>query len=597
MAGGSGGGSEEEADDGVYCICRTSDTSRFMIGCDNCNEWYHGDCISITEEFAKNVSKFFCLLCRTGDPSLKTIFKSDKKSCGQCNACVRSQDCGKCETCLDGGGRKCRRRVCKVERKRKEEKREKRRREEEEHLRAEQEARERRKKEKERRRKEKELQLKREAEERERRERELEEQRELEREREALEKENHRAQQQQAATQRKAAQKAADRYLQDDEYVPEGGGRSTAKRGNARKQQKQQEYQVAPRRLRRRGGDDEFLWNDRNRLTQEEAKQCFGPKCAQVARANSKYCSDECGMKLAMSRIFEILPARIQSWQMRTAEAELSNERELQKIREQIREADFEELEYRRKKTDLEKLIRRAKSTPITEEDIEESEDQEQIYCVTCGHEFQTRTAIRHMERCFNRYESQTSYGSAYPTKGDLAEMFCEFHVPSQQSYCKRLKILCPEHYKEPKVLDTEVCGFPIQKELFNESDVDFCRLPKKKCIKHISWERMKRAQVDMEIIRARLKREDLSEQERTIQIQMVSRGGVLGLMLHDTIEHEDKMVVEPQDSNARRSLNLGRMEPHKALLNHPRFKEIREGPGSPSGAYRGDHDYGFRPT
>lgn len=53
--------------------------------------------------------------------------------------------------------------------------------------------------------------------------------------------------------------------------------------------------------------------------------------------------------------------------------------------------------------------------------------------------------------------------------------------------------------------MDTEVCGFPIQRELFNDEDVDFCRLPKKKCIKHISWERMKRAQVDMEIIRARL--------------------------------------------------------------------------------------------
>lgn len=116
--------------------------------------------------------------------------------------------------------------------------------------------------------------------------------------------------------------------------------------------------------------------------------------------------------------------------------------------REQIHDAHLEELDYRRKKMELENLIRRAKSTLISEEDVEESEDQEQIYCVTCGHEFQTRTAIRHMERCFNRYESQTSYGSAYPTKGDLAEMFCEFHVPSQQSYCKRLKILCPEHYK-----------------------------------------------------------------------------------------------------------------------------------------------------
>lgn len=115
MAGSSGGGSDEEnKEEGVYCICRTSDTSRFMIGCDNCNEWYHGDCISITPEFSRNISKFFCLLCRTGNPALKTIFKGDKKSCGECSACVRSQNCGKCDTCLDGAGKKCRKRICKV---------------------------------------------------------------------------------------------------------------------------------------------------------------------------------------------------------------------------------------------------------------------------------------------------------------------------------------------------------------------------------------------------------------------------------------------------------------------------------------------------
>lgn len=28
-------------------------------------------------------------------------------------------------------------------------------------------------------------------------------------------------------------------------------------------------------------------------------KQCLGPGCVEMARSNSKYCSDECGMKLA----------------------------------------------------------------------------------------------------------------------------------------------------------------------------------------------------------------------------------------------------------------------------------------------------------
>lgn len=31
----------------------------------------------------------------------------------------------------------------------------------------------------------------------------------------------------------------------------------------------------------------------------EEPKQCHGPGCTEFAREGSKYCSDECGLKLA----------------------------------------------------------------------------------------------------------------------------------------------------------------------------------------------------------------------------------------------------------------------------------------------------------
>lgn len=30
--------------------------------------------------------------------------------------------------------------------------------------------------------------------------------------------------------------------------------------------------------------------------------------------------------------------------------------------------------------------------------------------------------------------------------------MFCDFYNVQQKVYCKRLKVLCPEHTKEPKV-------------------------------------------------------------------------------------------------------------------------------------------------
>lgn len=33
-------------------------------GCDNCNEWFHGDCIRITEKMAKAIREWYCRECQ-----------------------------------------------------------------------------------------------------------------------------------------------------------------------------------------------------------------------------------------------------------------------------------------------------------------------------------------------------------------------------------------------------------------------------------------------------------------------------------------------------------------------------------------------------
>uniref|UniRef100_A0A667ZYH7 Death inducer-obliterator 1 n=1 Tax=Myripristis murdjan TaxID=586833 RepID=A0A667ZYH7_9TELE len=51
----SSSSSSIESDDGgydpnaLYCICRQKHNKRFMICCDRCEEWFHGDCVGITE--------------------------------------------------------------------------------------------------------------------------------------------------------------------------------------------------------------------------------------------------------------------------------------------------------------------------------------------------------------------------------------------------------------------------------------------------------------------------------------------------------------------------------------------------------------------
>ncbi|XP_074427849.1 CXXC-type zinc finger protein 1-like, partial [Larus michahellis] len=146
----AGPGGEENAP--VYCVCRKPDINCFMIGCDNCNEWFHGDCINITEKMAKAIREWYCLQCREKDPTLEIRYRHKKwrekerehesakaqelaleqgraakikrsaRMCGECEACRRPEDCGQCDFCRDmkkfGGPnkirQKCRLRQCQL---------------------------------------------------------------------------------------------------------------------------------------------------------------------------------------------------------------------------------------------------------------------------------------------------------------------------------------------------------------------------------------------------------------------------------------------------------------------------------------------------
>ncbi|ELW69369.1 CpG-binding protein [Tupaia chinensis] len=110
-----------------------------------------------------------------------------------------------------------------------------------------------------------------------------------------------------------------------------------------------------------------------------------------------------------------------------------------------------------------------------------------------------------------------------------------------------------------------EVCGCPLVRDVF-ELTGDFCRLPKRQCNRHYCWEKLRRAEVDLERVRvvgfdtgcgwvqAGLKRpflwllmfsgqwyklDELFEQERNVRTAMTNRAGLLALMLHQTIQHD----------------------------------------------------------
>uniref|UniRef100_T1HMQ8 CXXC-type zinc finger protein 1 n=1 Tax=Rhodnius prolixus TaxID=13249 RepID=T1HMQ8_RHOPR len=410
----------------AYCICRSSDSSRFMIGCDACEEWYHGDCIGINQKEAKHIKRYFCDRCHEEDPSLVTVFKSSSKNvdsdyepprvgrkadvnyeppkvgrkadikkagiqpdCGHCTACIRTSDCGSCRTCRQAGKHsrnKCLYRICKKK-----------------------------------------------------------------------------------------------------------------VRVNARKFK----LIIIPNCT---------LWKFISRKIAavegvvvtniKPGMQCYGPGCVQVARPNSKYCSDKCGLALATCRILQVLPQRVQEWSMTPTHAEEMNKKELEIIRKKQEEARAALQELDKKYQKYHKIVEKPK-LPKGRRRAEEgrADDESSIYCVTCGHEIHTSTAIKHLEKCFNKYESQTSFGSIYKTRIEGNNMFCDFYNPANKTYCKRLKVLCPEHNKEPKISPTEVCGFPFVKNVFEETG-EICKYPKKSCSRHHCWEKLRRAEIDMERVR-----------------------------------------------------------------------------------------------
>lgn len=320
----------------------------------------------------------------------------------------------------------------------------------------------------------------------------------------------------QVKTKAKAGRKSHDHLKQKKKVI--GTGRSKKERNDKGRHQEKKELKE----------EDNFI------------KQCLGPACVNMAVKGSKYCCEECGLRLARTRILTILPDRIGQWKMHACKADELSQRELDQVRTQQLTAKRELEELDEKQAELEAIIDESKRVRQLNEaelgldsEANEADVELSLYCVTCGHEVSYKNALRHMERCFNKFESQTSFGSVFKTKTE--GVFCDYYNASAKTYCKRLKVLCPEHSKESgRAADDEVCGAPLTANCF-EFRGDFCRMLKKKCLKHHCWEKLRRAELDMQRVNLWLKMDELFEQEQKIRFQMANRGGVIGLLLHQT--------------------------------------------------------------
>ncbi|CAL8337240.1 unnamed protein product [Merluccius merluccius] len=578
----------------LYCICRKPDINCFMIGCDNCNEWFHGHCISVTEKMAKAIREWYCMRCRGKNPSLEIKYRTKKvkdrdsepdraekyysnsnpstpeyrsdrrrgskvkrsvRMCGECEPCKRTIDCAQCDFCKDmkkfGGPnkirQKCRFRQCEVRARKM--------------LRV----------------KEEEFSL---------RERRQNSHHRRRRYSDDYDSEAELYQQYKAA----GGEDNNMSWMSDEDeelpYSPIMRKKAVKVKHVKRREKKFDKKKESRRHKQKQRHKEKTRHSDRAEGKDNNGLlQCLGPSCVMASRANSKYCSEDCGMKLATNRIYEILPQRIQQWQQSPCIAEEQGKKQLERIRRDQQNARLRLTEMERRFHELEGIIAKAKQQMVQQdEEVNEGDEDTdlQIFCVSCSHPINPKVALRHMERCYAKYESQTSFGSMYPTRIEGAtRLFCDVYNPQSKTYCKRLQVLCPEHSRDPKISVEEVCGCPLVRNVFDPTG-EYCRVGKRKCNKHYNWEKLRRAEVDLERVRVWYKLDELFEQERNVRTAMTNRAGLLALMLHQTIQH-DPLTTDLRSNKDRKWL-------HPAVNPRPRPPMNEAPPGGSSPGREEDH-------
>jgi len=306
-----------------------------------------------------------------------------------------------------------------------------------------------------------------------------------------------------------------------------------------KKEERSRRRNIADTKLRQRssGGKDDFGSLKRLDSKKEEPRHCLGPGCINAARNGSKYCSDECGVQLALRRLQEILPERSSIWKNSPCVATEKGVKLIEGIHKQQEICKQKLLDLDKEQADFEAIVEKSKQLTVWEEEENDDIDGDidlTVYCVTCGLPLAPKIALRHMEKCYSKLECLTSFGAAYRSAGNL---FCDTYNAQQGSYCKRLRVLCPEHTKDRKIGPDEVCGCPLNEKKGKEV-TEFCRAPKRKCTKHYYWDKLRRAEIDLKRLHEWWKLEEGLEQERAIEKSINSRGGIVGILLHQTIDH-----------------------------------------------------------
>ncbi|EYC23169.1 hypothetical protein Y032_0016g3155 [Ancylostoma ceylanicum] len=168
--------------------------------------------------------------------------------------------------------------------------------------------------------------------------------------------------------------------------------------------------------------------------------------------------------------------------------------------------------------------------------------------CPVCGAEVNATYLPIHIERCFVRSKNskkQAPFGTDIPAPFNPDNLLCDFYNRSTNTYCKRIRVACSEHYKGELENDLKFCAYPevwaegkslTFAEMFSDGPdllkgKGFCCVPRKKCSRHHRWIQTLMGTIECDRMNLLSRLNELLERRKVVAMGCAIRGDVISLM------------------------------------------------------------------
>lgn len=298
---------------------------------------------------------------------------------------------------------------------------------------------------------------------------------------------------------------------------------------------------------------------------QREARQCANPDCVQEARKTSKYCSDECGENFNRLRYISFFRPKWDRLRLNHSMARTAKMDELARLEFEKEEVLSLIGRLKNDKEELDKTIKTIKeharqlgseNRPNKDQEESESElddeeetissDQSKTFCVICGVEQPADKAFKHWTMCHKKQEATFNFTSDMPVRyscptDENPNLYCQKEVDKKaKRFCLNIESACPQHSNWQHD-QNEICGCPVKVMQKLAPDGNYCLKLKRDCLQHYNWDRFRLASKNMERVLAFQRLDAI--QDKIIRVQASlndTYGGVVGVMLHNTIDEAD---------------------------------------------------------